>query len=422
MKRIAPYTIVAVSISVLSAVCSPALGQAPSPASAVTWPTKAWPKAKPSSVGLDEEILKNFDAELAGGKYMLIDSAHVFRCGSEVFAKSYPHDYAQIYAKEAKTKGPLNARLTGPYNYFDAEWYPYYHGSDLHTMQSITKTVSSIVLGVAITRGDFKAGLDTPVLKYFDLAKVKNVDDWKRRIKIENLLTMTSGLKWGGDLSLDFSESDSARMEATHDWVQFVIDRPMATEPGKAFEYSSGDAELLAYIFQKETGQDIDTYGEKYLFAPLGIKHFWKRNDIGTVDTEGGLYLTPEDLAKLAFLYLNRGLWDRKQIVSENWVEQSTAPHTPSLWTVEQSLAPYSVTGERVEYGLLWWLYPLSGKYAWMGFGLGGQFMMVLPQQNLIAVFTSWELHGALNDELLLNRLLSALKTPSCGPEPGRPD
>lgn len=399
-------------------IASPALRTAASPPQAspspnLKWPTKGWLKGTPASVGLDESILNSFDADLATGKYGLMDSIHIFRCGEEVFARNYPHDYAHIYAKEANSKGPLNARLTGPYNYFDPAWHPYYHGTDLHTMQSISKTVTSIIYGVAITRGDFRAPLNTPVLKYFDAAKVKDVDDRKRRITLENLLTMSSGLKSGGDLSDDL-DNDSAHMEATDNWVQYAIDRPTVADPGKVFEYSSADAELLAYIFQKETGQDIDAYASKYLFAPLGIKHYWKRDYIGTADTEGGLYLTGEDLAKLGFLYLNGGVWESKRIVSESWIKQSVAPLIPSPWNVEQSVAPYSVTGQRVYYGLLWWLYPLSGNYAWMMFGLGGQSLMVLPRQDLLVVFTGWDLHQAPNDELLLNRLLPAVKTATC--------
>ena len=145
-------------------------------------------------MGLDEKVFADFDADLASGKYGLTDSFRVFPCGAEVFARQYRHDYGQIYAKEAKTKGPLNARGAGPYNYYDPQWHPFYHGTDLHSMQSITKTVTSIIFGVAITRGDFKASLNTPVLKYFDVAKVKNVNDWKRHMTIEHLLTMTSGM------------------------------------------------------------------------------------------------------------------------------------------------------------------------------------------------------------------------------------
>jgi len=105
-------------------------------------------------------------------------------------------------------------------------------------------------------------------------------------------------------------------MEATDDWVQYSIDKPMAVEPGKVWDYSSGATELLVHIFQKETGQEIDEYGQKCLFAPLGIRHEWKRTCLGVVDTEGGLHLNDSDLAKIGYLYLHDGLWDGLRIVS----------------------------------------------------------------------------------------------------------
>src|SRR5213082_1064413 len=265
------------------------------------WPTHGWAKGKPSSVGLDEKILAELDDDLASGKYSLVDSFAVFRCGTSVYERTYSHDYGQIYGKEAKTRGPLNPHLTGPYNYFDPAWHPYYHGTDLHSMQSVSKTVSSVIIGIAMLRGDFKAGLDTPVLKYFDVAHVKNVDERKRRMTLRHVLTMTAGLAWTVDVPYDDPRSDSSLMAATDDWVQYVIDKPMAAEPGKGFDYSSGVSELLAHIFLKETGQDIDSCGEKYLFQPLKIEHFWKKTPLGVVDTEGGLYLRGEDLAKIGY-------------------------------------------------------------------------------------------------------------------------
>src|SRR5690349_12136922 len=98
---------------------APAFAQNTPARPTVPWPTKGWTQGTPASVGLDENVLMSFDHDLASGKYMLIDSFHVFRCGKEVFTRIYAHDYGKIYGKEAKTKGPLNARLTGPYNYFD---------------------------------------------------------------------------------------------------------------------------------------------------------------------------------------------------------------------------------------------------------------------------------------------------------------
>jgi len=368
------------------------------------WPRREWAKSDPQKVGLDEGALAALDADLKNGKYPLMDSFEVFRCGKKVFAAKYDHDYAQVYGKEAKTRGPLNARLTGPYNYFDPAWHPYYHGTQLHSMQSVSKTVSSVIIGAAMLRGDFKAGLDTPVLKYFDAAKVKNVDERKRRMTLRHVLTMTAGLDWTENVPYDDPRSDSSLMEATDDWVQYVIDKPMAAEPGKIFNYSSGVSELLAHIFLKETGQDIDTYGEKYLFQPLGIEHYWKRTPLSAVDTEGGLYLRGSDLAKIGYLYLHDGTWDGKQIVPKEWVRES--------------VAPFIQAEEDYKYGFKWWLLPRkdSQRFVWMARGFGGQELMVFPEEGLIGVFTGWDILGTTDPEHeFVSRVLSAVHAKSCG-------
>src|ERR1700690_369537 len=371
---------------------------------AVTWPTLGWPKGAPADVGLDAKQLSEFDADLSAGKYALVDSFQVFRCGREVFERKYAHDYSKIYATEARTKGPLNARLAGPYNYFDPAWHPYYHGTDLHSMQSVSKTVTSVIYGIAMTRGDFKAGLNTPVLKYFDAGKVKNVDERKRPMTLKDVLTMTAGLAWNEeDVPYDDPRSDSSLMEATDDWVQYVIDKPMAVDPGTVFNYSSGDTELLAYIFQKETGQDIDAYGEAHLFALLGIKHHWKRTYLGVVGTEGGLYFDAADFAKIGYLYLHDGMWDGRRIVSKEWVKESL---TPSV----DAPAPF-------KYGFKWWLYPRTqtGRYIWMARGFGGQRLMVFPEEDLIVTFTGWGIvRDAAPTSDLVNRLLPAISGAKC--------
>ena len=368
------------------------------------WPTRGWAKDKPANVGLDEKVLAALDADLARGRYSLVDSFEVFRCGTGVYERKYSHDYRQIYGKEAHTRGPLNPHLTGPYNYFDPAWHPYYHGTDLHSMQSVSKTVTSAILGIAITRGDFKTSLDTPVLKYFDLASVKNVDDRKRRMTLRNVLTMSTGLDWNEGVAYDDPKNDSSLMEAANDWVQYVIDKPMAQEPGKVFNYSSGATELLPYIFRKETGQDLEVYGEKYLFAPLGIEHYWKRTPLGVVDTEGGLYLRGADLAKIGYLYLHDGLWDGNEIVSKDWVKQS--------------LTPFIDAEEGYKYGFKWWLFPRKDgqRYVWMALGFGGQHLMVFPEEDLIVVFTGWNILGkpAANSEFV-RRILPAVRAQACG-------
>ncbi len=197
-------------------------------------------------------------------------------------------------------------------------------------------------------------------------------------------------------------------MEATDDWVQYVIDKPMATEPGKVFNYSSGATELLAYIFQKETGQDIDAYGQKYLFTPLGIRHHWKRTYMGVVDTEGGLFLNPGDLAKIGYLYLHDGAWDGKQIVSKAWVKESLTPQLTRATRTKMSSTDSN--GGYIR---------LNGKFVWMALGFGGQRLMVFPDQDLIVVFTGWEiLKDPASPGELIKRILPAVKTSSCAGAP----
>jgi CubicO group peptidase (beta-lactamase class C family) len=242
------------------------------------------------------------------------------------------------------------------------------------------------------------------LLKYFDVAQVKNVDDRKRRITLRHALTMSTGLDWNEEVAYDDPRNDADLMEATDDWVKYVVDRPMAQEPGKLFNYSSGVSELLAYIFQKETGQDIEAYGEKYLFAPLGMQHYWKRSPMGLVDTEGGLFLRSTDLAKVGYLYLHDGMWDGKQIVSTDWVKQS--------------LAPFMEAEEGFKYGFKWWLLPRTDRtgYVWMARGFGGQRLMVFPEENMIAVFTGWEiLKDPAGDGELVRQILSAVRPQTCG-------
>jgi Beta-lactamase len=369
-----------------------------------SWPTKAWPKSTPAAVGIETTALNALDADFASGKYPLVDSMLVVRCGQIVYERKYAHDYGKIFGKEAHTKGPLNARLTGPYNYFDPDWHPYYRGTDEHSMQSVSKSVTSVTLGIAIDRKDFTASLDTPVLKYFQNGKVANVDDRKRHMTLRHVLTMSTGLDWNEEVAYDDPKNPADLMEATDDWPQFVIDLPMAHEPGSVFAYSSGATELLAYIFKEQTGQDIEEYARKHLFTPLGIDHYyWKRTPKGLVDTEGGLYLRAEDLAKIGYLFLHHGLWDSQQVVSQDWIKQSLTPHIDAT--------------EGYKYGFQWWLIPHGEpqRLAWAALGFGGQHLLVVPEDDLIMVFTGWNILGDYSSERdAIERILPEVKQHSC--------
>ena len=112
--------------------------------------------------------------------------------------------------------------------------------------------------------------LDTPILKYWDTIAVANMDDRKRRITIRHLLTMSGGFDWNESVPYSDPRNTAGPLEASPDWVKFTIDRPMMREPGTQFNYSSGESALLAHVFYRATGMDIEEYAARYLFAPLG--------------------------------------------------------------------------------------------------------------------------------------------------------
>ncbi len=364
------------------------------------------PDAK--ALGLDAAKLASFDADIASGKYGNVDSLLILRHGKVAFDKTYTHDYAAIYREQAKKTGALNAHDPGgPYNYFNPWWHPYYRGGfaggQLHSLQSVTKTVTSIVIGTAVTRGDFPS-LDTPVLKFFDESKVANVDDRKRHLTLRNLITMTVGMQWQDDLPYNDPNNAASQMEASMDWVKFFIDQPMKEDPATAqFYYNDGAPQALSYIFRVATGQDIEEYAAKYLFAPLGIERwYWKRTPQGIADTEGGLYLDRHDLAKLMTLFEHGGVWDGKQVVSADWVKASV---TPAVVVSEK-------TG--VKYGYLWWLYPYAKddpRLAIGGSGFGGQIPVAIPDYDIVIVVNAWNiLKGpGLGAREAIDRVLAAV-------------
>jgi CubicO group peptidase (beta-lactamase class C family) len=332
----------------------------------------------------------------------------VIRHGKVAYERYYGHDYARIYGQEAKTPGPLVVNdPTGPYNYFNSWWHPYYRKSTLHSLQSVTKSVVSVVIGIAIERNDFP-DLDTPVLSFFEPDSVANVDERKRSMTLRHLLTMSTGLEWGEDVPYADPTNTFAIMAVAPNWVQFTIDRPMVRNPGEIFQYNSGATLILGEIFRMATGSDLEEYAVQHLFAPLGIDdYFWKRTPTGLVDTQEGLYIASRDIAKIAYLFLKRGQWDGQQVVPEEWVRASVA-------------SSVSVKEDRsIEYGYKWWLYHYQyegeDRVAFAGEGFGGQHSIVLPELDIVLVFTGWNIlpdRPSLETTVAIERILKAVKKP----------
>lgn len=141
----------------------------------------------------------------------------------------------------------------------------------------------------------------------------------------------------------------------------------------------------------------------EHLFGPLDIeKFYWKKTPTGLVDTEGGLYLRPEDLAKIGYLYLNDGIWNGQRILSQDWVADTMDPAT-------------EVPNSNYRYGYQWWLLPYEGgseKWAYTGLGYGGQRLLVIPEYDLIAMFTGWNIDEipSLNAQMALERVLNSVR------------
>jgi CubicO group peptidase (beta-lactamase class C family) len=357
-----------------------------------TWPTKAWPESTPEEQGLDKGALEALHRDFERGEPGYVDGMLVIRNGAVVFERTYRHDYDSLFVGKGKP---------GIYNYYDPEWHPYYQHSALHTMQSVSKSVTSALVGIAIRRGEIP-GLDVKVMPYFEGFATKP-DPRRDAMTLRHVLTMSTGIQWD-ESSSSYSDATNncAQMEAREDWIQYVLDQPMTEPPGRVFVYNSGATELLSYLLRKATGKEADDYAKEQLFGPLGIDYRWKRTPRGLADTEGGLYLRPRDLAKIGYLYLKDGQWQGKRILPEGWVADSTA------WRID---TPRAGRG----YGYKWWVLSRKGPGSYAAYaanGYGGQYLIVVPELELIAVFTGWNVYDkpALDPGFALDRVLGAVK------------
>jgi len=359
-----------------------------------------WPQSTPAAEGVDAAALAALDAEIAAGKHGNIDGLLLIRHGKVVFERRYARDYV--------AQNPEPARASHPYNYYDPRWHPWYHGNpELHTMQSVSKSVLAVLYGIAQQQGRLPP-LDTPALALLKKRRIADPDGRKAAITLRDLLTMRSGIAWDED-TVPYTDprNDCAAMEASGDWVQFVLDKPMAAAPGSTWVYNSGVTMLLAELLEELIGRPLAEFAEAELFKPLGIEaHYWKLTPTGLPDAEGGLYLAPRDLAKVARLYLDEGRVDARQLLPRDWVRESLSPANPSTY-------PEDAVWGKAGYGYQWWVYgDYLGQPAWGGSGYGGQVPVAVPGLDLIVVITSWNIYGPATEPLTLvrERILPAVR------------
>lgn len=335
----------------------------------------AWAVLTLSNEGIDSIKIDSIHKELSSGEYGLVDHVLIFRNRNLIFDKQYENNYDSI--------AQLFDSANFQYNYDHPDWHPYYKGTDLHTLQSCTKSITSLLIGIAIDEGHI-LNTDIKVMELFHSYNPKQQEALKNAITLQDLLTMRGGFKWD-EASTDYSDPGNSCyiLENSDNWLEYILQLPMDTVPGTKFVYNGGITVLLGEIIRIKTGMRIDKWAEEKLFKPLNISdYYWKLSPNGEVDTEGGLYLSIYDFAKIGQLILNKGTWQGKRIIAEKWLQESTRQHVK--------------TGMPDGYGYQWWLWnPRKDDYQLiMATGFGGQFLFIDHENNLLTVMNGWNIHG----------------------------
>ncbi len=259
------------------------------------------------------------------------------------------------------------------------EYFDGWQAEKLHMLQSVSKSFTSALVGIAIARGEFK-GVEEKVLDFFpERSDIANLDERKASLRLKHLLTMRSGTDYHEN-GPDSPHFQLNRLE--RGWDKFYLDRPMLRPPGAGFMYDSGGVILISSMLKNRTGRHADAYAEGSLFKSLQInQYFWFKNREGHPHTGGGLNLKPRDTAKLGQLYLQGGRWGKEQVVPEEWVRDSFRKH------VDFGAKGQGVIG----YGYLWWI--LSPDPAGDGrqniaaaMGFKAQYIFVIPEYDMIVV------------------------------------
>lgn len=328
------------------------------PGAEAYWPTHSWRSSTPEAQGLDSETLA--------------------RALQTIRKRNIP-----IHSLLIERNGHL---------ILDTYFFPFKDG-EKHDIASATKSVTATLTGIAIGEGKL-AGVRQPVLSVFSDSSISYRDARKERMTIEDLLTMRSGL----NCRFDQGELTLNQMRQSAHWVPFMLNLPMASDPGSTWVYCSGGMHVLSGVISKVTGQSAFAFAREKLFAPLGIRDvLWPSDPDGVSEGWGDLHLQPRDMAKVGYLWLNWGSWDGRQIMPREYMRAAAQPH---------SHAP--------EYGYGFWIYQdqrptvlTNVGRVFEAQGRGGQRIWVIPEKNMVVVTTG----GGFEPADVAALIFPALKT-----------
>ena len=304
------------------------------------WPTKSWPTSTAEEQGMDSASLAR-----------LIETVGIYRQDSLMVIR-----HGKIVA--------------------EAYYAPNVAGVS-HDLRSVTKSITGTLTAIEIKNGLLDS-VDHPVVDLFSDHQIANLDDNKKAMTVQHLLDMTSGIAWQ---EKSYTPDETViRMYGAPNRTEFVLNQPMSDPPGAKFYYNSGNPYLLSALITKKTGHNAFDFAKQELFEPLGITSAkWGNVDAqGVTDGEAGLSLTPQDMARIGYLYLHQGMWDGKQIIPSSWVERTGAGNVPATFGLH--------------YSNLWWSLPEMG--AFMALGRHSQMIIVIPKLDVVATMT-----GILRDD-----------------------
>ncbi|MDP2376010.1 serine hydrolase [Reyranella sp.] len=342
-----------------------------------------WSIAVPDEVGIDGARLCEVDAFLSSWPQRNIHAVVVVRRGQLVFERYFPGQ---------DNRWTLSSGFTR------------FSPTEKHDIRSISKSVTSLLVGIALGEGKFPP-LDSPMIDVFpEYASLRTPE--KARITFRHLLTMSHGLVWDENVAWTNTKNNERLMFEATDPYRYTLEQPVALPPGVLFNYSGGATSLLAGALMKATGRKVDDYAKEKLFTPLGITDFEWLDFSGSneIAAFGGLRLRPRDLAKIGQLMSSGGMWNGNRVVPKDWVAESIQPrvNTDSLFY----------------YGYQWWLGRslLRGRnLTWIaGIGNGGQRLYVVPELELVVVVNSAHygspLQGAIPFGIFTRLVLPAVK------------
>jgi CubicO group peptidase (beta-lactamase class C family) len=311
----------------------------------------------------------------------------------ELIERIYDNTYKNIHSVLVIRNGKLVLEEYFP-GYNSDRKYRVYDRDTIHEVCSISKSVNAILIGIAIDQHLIN-GVDQKISALMPSYSDVFADAKKDEIRLKHLLTMTTGLAWDEwKYPYEDTRNDYVAMNDNKEPVRYVLQQPLVAKPGEKFVYSTGGSVALGEIIHQVSGIKADKFAERHLFKPLGVsRYIWSSNASGFVRTGSGLGLRPRDMAKIGYLYLNGGRWQGKQIVSEAWVKESIENRVDAKqfpdWHKDDG------------YGYQWWIrsFKVAGQVvpSYHAPGQGGQFIFVVPNLQLVAVFTGWN-----DDELAL--------------------